>query len=106
MVADAANWVRTDSADALSSEWRAPTQEQIHFWLRELRTPALLIEGAHAFAEAAQQHAADRPALRAALANDEAAVLKSLADEEAHERELDHAYWAPLRAELERLRRR
>jgi len=42
----------------------------------------------------------------AALAGDEEGVVRSMEEEEAHERELDRAYWAPLRSELEELRRR
>ena len=81
------------------------TAERIAFWLRELRTPALLIECASTFSDAAVRAAAERPAVHAALAGKLAAVERALATEQEHERTLDAAYWAPLRRELELLRR-
>lgn len=83
----------------------SPTPEQIDFWLRELRTPELLVESARGFSDQARRLASVRAALRAALANDEAGIVESLAEEEAGERKLDRAYWSPLKAELESLRR-
>lgn len=81
-----------------------PTGEQLAFWLAELRTPDLLTEVAERHPDAAG--ASDRPAVRAALAGDGAAIEGALAEEQARIRDADRAYWAPLRAELERLRRR
>ncbi|MEI7733369.1 MAG: hypothetical protein WCO56_27610 [Verrucomicrobiota bacterium] len=81
-----------------------PTGSQIEFWLRELRTPVLLIE-------AAQQHPAPgrallgtRPLLKFAAASDPQALENALAEEEKVEREKDRSYWQPLKAELESLR--
>ncbi|HYR08852.1 MAG TPA: hypothetical protein VEQ60_13810 [Longimicrobium sp.] len=82
----------------------SPTSEQIDFWLRELRTPELLIECAHAFPEDARRIAPSRPAADAAIRGDAEAVEEALAAEEASERERDRAYWTPLKAELEALR--
>jgi hypothetical protein len=80
----------------------SPTPEQTTFWLRELRTPELLVEAVRqAPAEAA---AMARPAVAAALTGDLAGVRSSLRVEEDDERERDSAYWQPLRLELERLR--
>jgi hypothetical protein len=81
---------------------RSPNPPRVTFWLRELRTPELLIE-------CAQHHRAhvavvNRPAAEAALARDESVVQERLAAEQAGEMELDRQYWAPLRRELERLR--
>jgi hypothetical protein len=39
------------------------------------------------------------------MASDADDVRRRLADEEARERQADEAYWRPLKAELERLRR-
>ena len=75
------------------------------FWLRELRTPALLIEFARSAADVAPPVAVIRPLLNHAIAGDIAAVAAALRDEQEQEQEADHVYWAPLRAELEALRR-
>jgi hypothetical protein len=82
----------------------SPTPERIDFWLRELRTPELLIESARAFPEEARQAAAMRPAVAAAVKGDEDAIAEALSAEEAAERERDRTYWNPLKAELEALR--
>lgn len=81
-----------------------PTPERIEFWLREMRTPGLLVDCIHWFPEEARCVAASRPAVSAALAGSEEKIAESLAREEARERELDLAYWSPLKAEMERLR--
>ena len=83
----------------------SPSPNQIDFWLKELRTPALLLECAQRFPEEADRVAKTRPAVRSALTNDSGSIDETLAVEQNHERELDRAYWAPLRAELEQLRR-
>ena len=80
-----------------------PTPELVGFWLRELRTPELLIELARQQPESARR--SERPAVGAALSGNLADIEPALAEEQAKVREQDRAYWAPLRAELERLRR-
>jgi hypothetical protein len=80
------------------------TPARVTFWLRELRTPLLLVEVTGRHADQARAEASDRPAVAAALAGNEEAVAVALADEERRERELDRAYWRPLREALERLR--
>lgn len=87
------------------SHREVPTQEQIPFWLHELRTPELLIECTTLFPAEAEAHAADRAAIVAAMRADVSATQAALDAEQTRERELDRAYWAPLRAELELLRR-
>jgi len=82
-----------------------PNEERVRFWLSELRTPVLLVECAARFPEAARDLGARRPAVAAARSSDLAGMEASLAEEEAAERAADRAYWAPLRAELEELRR-
>ena len=74
------------------------------FWLRELRTPSILVDVARSATDVSESLVAERPLLAAALAGDTAAVAAGLAAEEAREREADRIYWAPLRQELERLR--
>lgn len=83
----------------------APTPQQVRFWLRELRTPRYIIDVAAAHAETARIMAADRPAVAAAIKHDEPGVREALRAEEQRERAADALYWAPLRAELSRLRR-
>lgn len=82
-----------------------PTEERVRFWLAELRTPELLVECATRFVQEARSMAPERPAVAAALDGDEAETARRLEKEQAREMELDRAYWAPLRAELEALRR-
>lgn len=93
----------------LEADWftfrSAPTEERVLFWLRELRTPELLIECAATWAPAAVALEPAREAVRAALGGSVEGIEHALADEQVRERALDRAYWAPLRAELERLRR-
>src|SRR5262249_46333804 len=82
----------------------SPTQ--VRFWLREGRTAALLIDLAREFpGEASELATGPRPLLQAALQNDEAGLEVALIGEEHAERAVDRAYWAPLKTELERMRR-
>jgi len=81
----------------------SPTPELVAFWMEQLRTPELLIEVAGQQPDSARR--SERPAVRAALMGDLAAIDQALVEEQAKVREQDRAYWAPLRAELERLRR-
>jgi len=82
-----------------------PTPARIEFWLSELRTPVLLAECAGAYPTEAAAIRARRRAVDAAMIGDATRVESELAAEQARERELDRGYWAPLRAELEDLRR-
>jgi hypothetical protein len=75
-----------------------PTSAQVDFWLRELRTPPLLIEAVQLWPDAAATQRTNRPVLAAAVEGDESRVAADLATEERVEREADRRYWAPLRA--------
>jgi hypothetical protein len=80
------------------------TSARVDFWLRECRTPRILLELATLFpAEAAAAQSA-RPALAPALRQDAEGVEEVLEQERRAEVAADRAYWAPLRQELERLR--
>ena len=83
-----------------------PAPEQLEFWMKELRTPVLLVECALRHRDLASRVAPERPLLALAMADDQAALAHALAAEEAAEREADRRYWQPLRAELEALRHR
>lgn len=85
--------------------WNDPTPERIDFWLGELRTPEILMEVVARFHEEAAAAAPVRTAVQAALDGNLEAVSSALKEEEAQARQADREYWAPLRAELERLRR-
>ena len=82
-----------------------PTSGQIEFWLRELRTPELLIECARAFPHVAGSVAGARSAVQAAINGETEVLERELQLEQERERTADRAYWAPLRRELEQLRR-
>jgi hypothetical protein len=82
-----------------------PSAGHVDFWLRELRTPVLLIEAASRYPTRATELATERPALVPAHAGDEPSVAAALAGEERRERDADRRYWEPLRRELEALRR-
>jgi len=80
-----------------------PTTAQVEFWLAELRTPSLLVEVAGRFPAVAA--GSTRPAVGAAARGDEAGVGQALHVEQTEIQAADRVWWAPLRAELERLRR-
>lgn len=81
-----------------------PNPAQIRFWLRELRTPELILEIAQRYQSSAQRLLPVRPLLVHALSGERAELERELAAEESLERERDRLYWLPLRAELEQLR--
>ncbi len=81
-----------------------PSPANIEFWLRELRTPALLLEVSSRSPAPAAEIAAIRPAVAAAIQGDLQFVSRLLEDEEKRERLLDIAYWKPLRRQLQELR--
>jgi hypothetical protein len=81
-----------------------PTTPQVTFWLRELRTPALLVEIAARRTSLGRRLMTKRPVLAAAMAGRVDEVERALREEEIAERERDRRYWLPLRRELERLR--
>lgn len=80
------------------------TTAQVRFWLRELRTPALLIEIARCQAAFCRRHIPERPLLAKAAAGKTEELERALRNEEIVERERDRLYWLPLREELEKLR--
>jgi len=75
-------------------------------WFRECRTAAILLELAAQYADQLAMAAGQRPLLALAGSGDETTLATEIELEEKRHREADRAYWAPLRAELEELRRR
>ena len=82
----------------------ASIAEQQEFWLRELRTPELLVEAAHAWPQVAHLLAVERPLLACAQPDRLRELDELLMAEERAEREQDRLFWQPLKAELEQLR--
>jgi hypothetical protein len=82
------------------------TPERVDFWLRELRTPELLVEVAEGYPEAVAKARLDRPLLRHATpeALQRGELASALRAEEDAIRSEDEAYWRPLKRELSRLR--
>jgi hypothetical protein len=83
----------------------APNEDQIRFWLRELRTPSLLLEVAARWPDETRQQISHRSLLEHALARDEASLESALSAEEQAERLRDKEYWLPLKKELEAMRK-
>lgn len=81
-----------------------PTNENVKFWLLELRTPELLMEIAAEHTAIADSLVSTRPLLEFALANNEGSLTDALLIEEKAVREADKKYWQPLKTELEHLR--
>lgn len=84
---------------------QASEDVMIDFWLRESRTPVILIEVAGSAPQVCQRLKPVRPLLEHAAAGNEALLATALRAEEDAEREADRRYWAPLKRELEQLRR-
>ncbi|MBM4144611.1 MAG: hypothetical protein FJ225_13635 [Lentisphaerae bacterium] len=82
-----------------------PDHARLVFWLKEARSPELLVELAALFPEATAGLVASRPLLDKAIDGDLEALRPALRDEEERVRAEDRAYWAPLRKEIEALRR-
>lgn len=85
---------------------RTATDEQVLLWLRECRTPELLVALSVAHPRLARSVARDRAAVRAAAAGRIEDLRRHLSEEEERERRSDREYWRPLREELLHLRRR
>jgi hypothetical protein len=82
-----------------------PARAQPAFWLKELRTPELLIDIAQRYPRTCRRLAAARPLLSSALSGEPEKIAQRLHEEEQQEREKDRRYWLPLRKELEIMRR-
>ena len=78
---------------------------RVAFWLRECRTFEMLRDLGRRYPRLTVRAAPQRPALRAAMRNDEGRTTALFRREEDQERARDRRYWTPLRAELARWRR-
>jgi hypothetical protein len=77
----------------------------IEFWLREARTPELLEELVVRFPAETRTQAERRPLLLLVPSGNREKVREALDAEVRAEQARDREYWAPLKAELEILRR-
>ena len=93
-------------ADYFSVRDQVPDIERVLFWLRELRTPELLVSVCEDYPELAAQEKGRRPMLGIAAGGGLEPVEEALRVEELEERRRDREYWTPLKKELEALRRR
>ena len=80
------------------------SEDQVEFWLREGRSPDLLIGSARGYPAAAARVGRLRPLLTFALSASTADLTQALADEQQIEQQRDRDYWQPLRAKLQELR--
>jgi len=83
----------------------APDRSHVDFWLRELRTPELLVEVSVNHNKQAAGLIKARHLLEYAISSSIKEIEKALLKEELAEREKDRKYWEPLKKELEKLRR-
>lgn len=82
----------------------SPTDERICFWLRESRTPEVLISVAEQYPQQRDKLLRARPVLQETLSASRDGLQPALSQEEANERRADEVYWKPLKDELESLR--
>jgi hypothetical protein len=81
-----------------------PTPERIDFWLRECRTPALLLEMASRYPGEARVLSPSRPVLASACRGDEAATRDALEEEQKRIMAEDRVHCMPLKRVVEKLR--
>ncbi len=81
-----------------------PTPEQVQFWLRECRSPELLMKIGREFSDQIEAVRPTRPLLSLLHGDDLGSLTAALELEEKQERERDREYWAPLKKELQQLR--
>ena len=82
----------------------SPSDEQLKFWLREGRSPEILVDLSRTYPAIASRMATRRSLLKHASSGSNPDLLAALADEQRCEQERDRQYWAPLRAKLQELR--
>jgi len=82
-----------------------PSDAHIDFWLREARTPELLVELCERFSDRSHALRTSRPLLQLALEHSLDALRAALDAEVRSEQSRDRVYWEPLRRELEQFRR-
>ncbi|MEM6980373.1 MAG: hypothetical protein AAF539_11970 [Planctomycetota bacterium] len=82
-----------------------PTEDRVRFWLRESRTPEVLIRVAAENPTLLQEVMKERKLLVETLGTSQTALNEELEKEQLAERDTDRQYWRPLVKELEAMRR-
>jgi len=92
--------------DAHYQEFQSePTEDRVRFWLRQSRTPDVLIRIGQANQQILREELVRRPLLANVLTANSDAIREELAREQAREQAVDREYWDPLKRELEVMRR-
>jgi hypothetical protein len=94
---------RLVEADILHS--KKISKEKLEWWFMECRTPELLIDLANKYPIAAKKNSKKRPSVKYAIKADISKLSETITKEEKIERKKDVKYWAPLKKELEEMRR-
>ena len=81
-----------------------PHEDRVRFWLRESRTPEVLIAVAAEHPEILRELIPQRPLLSKTLGASRTALQQELEKERIAEQEADKVHWEPLIRELELLR--
>ena len=90
--------------DSHYDEYRTqPTDDRVRFWLRESRTPDVLIAVAAEYHDLCREVMKIRPLLVETLRACRTTLCQEPAKEEAAEKSADEHYWRPLMRELESL---
>lgn len=82
----------------------APTDDRIRFWLRECRSPEILIMLAESSPRLLSEMHLVRPLLSEARSGNEEGLNRQLELEKKEEMKIDAEYWRPLMKELEAMR--
>jgi hypothetical protein len=82
----------------------SPNEEQVEFWLREGRSPQVLIDLSQTYPAITARIATQRPLLQHAVSGSGTELSAALTDEQCQEQQRDRQYWEPLRAKLQELR--
>ncbi len=80
---------------------REATDDRVRFWLRESRTPEVLIAVATGYPEVLNELLPVRPLLAEALDAGRTDLQQELDREQASEKRADEEYWRPIKRELE-----
>ncbi len=81
-----------------------PNDDRVCFWLRESRTPEVMIRVAAEHPKLLKEILKERPPFVETLEASRTALLHELEKEQLKEKEIDQIYWQPLMKELEAMR--
>lgn len=91
--------------DAHYAQFRMePNDDRVKFWLREVRSPLVLVDIAKDNPVLVAEMLSERALLANAVSNEVVRLKADLYQEQVDERSRDEDYWKPLKAELEQMR--